>query len=467
MRRFVILIVLLLLPIVPLVLYVTGVIRPSIQTPTPVALTMWTTSSNPGAYTAILKDFKAIRPYITVTVEQIPDENYANVLKDAWARGKGPDIFEMPASWVGEFAGDFIAPMPKTTKVFTYTTRKILFRSDVQINQTNVASLTIPQIGSMFADVVAEDVIKDGKIYGLPFSLDTLVLYYNKDLLRGANIAQPPTTWSQLIAMAPRLTVADEDGKILQSAIAIGRGSNVNHSPDIISLLFMQDGVTLNTADGRVLLDESISDGTNLGVNAVTFYTSFANPSKAVYSWNAAQPNSLQAFMRGKTAMYVGYNSDRNTIDANSSVNYGVAPMLHLDENGKDAVYTPAGNPIQINFATYRVFSVFQRSKHPQEAWNFIQFIAKQRSEVSKYLLQTRGVGALREILTAQVANPDMSVFAEQAVSARSWYHGRDAGATSRALVTMLDNIADGKTSVADGLAQARGQIELTTRIRR
>ncbi len=467
MRRYIILIALLLLPIIPLVLYVTGVIRPAAKTPSPVALTMWTTSASPGAFAAILKDFNAIRPYITITVEQIPDTNYANALKDAWARGKGPDIFEMPASWVGEFANDFIAPVPKSTSVFTYTTRKIVFRTDVQINQTNVPSITVSQLRSDFADVVSEDVVRSGKIYGLPFALDTLVLYYNKDLLRSANIAQPPSTWTQLIAMAPRLTVADEGGKILQSAIAIGRGSNVNHAADIISLLFLQDGVTMNTDDGLVPIDQSLSDKTNLGVNAVSFYTSFADPTRAVYSWNATQPNSLQAFMRGKTAMYIGYNRDRNVIDANSSVNYEVAPMLHLDDNGKDAVYTAAGNPIQVNYATYNVFSVFQRSKHPQEAWNFIQYVAKQSGEVTKYLGPTRGVGALRSILTKQSADPGFKVFAEQAISARSWYRGRDAGATERALTTMLDNIADGKVKALDGLAQARGQIELTTKIRR
>lgn len=467
MRRYIILIALLLLPIVPLVLYVTGVIRPAVKTPSPVALTMWTTTSSPGALAAILKDFKAIRPYITITVEQIPENNYAIALKDAWARGKGPDIFEMPATWIGEFADDFIAPIPKSTKVFTYTTRKIVFRTDTQINQTNVPSITTTQLRNDFADVVSEDVVRNGSIYGLPFSLDTLVLYYNKDLLRNANIAQPPATWSQLIALAPRLTVADEGGKILQSAIAMGRGSNVSYSADIISLLFMQDGVTMNTEDGRVPLDESLSDETNLGVNAVSFYTSFANSTRAVYSWNASQPNSLQAFMRGKTAMYIGYNRDRNTVDANSSINYDVAPMLHLDDNGKDAMYTAAGNPIQVNYATYNIFSVFQRSKHPQEAWNFVQYVAKQPIEVTKYLRQTRGVGALRSVLTTQSADPGFSVFADQAISARSWYHGRDAGATVRALTTMLDNIADGKTKPLEGLAQARGQIELTTRIQR
>ncbi len=46
-----------------------------------------------------------------------------------------------------------------------------------------------------------------GKIYSLPYQRSVPVLYYNKDALREAGIAHPPTTWSELIADAQKLTV--------------------------------------------------------------------------------------------------------------------------------------------------------------------------------------------------------------------------------------------------------------------
>jgi ABC-type glycerol-3-phosphate transport system substrate-binding protein len=464
MRRFVILIIILLIPLIPLALYVFGVIKPAVRAPRPVKLTFWTTADNAKTIESLIKEYNALRPYITITVEQVPADDYTSRLKDAWARGKGPDVFELPASSIGEFSTDFLAPVPAQTSVFTYFSKKILFRNEVEIKQTIIPSLTVPQLRHDFADVVAEDVVRDGKIFGLPLSLDTLVLYYNRDILRSANIVEPPITWSQLTNIAPKLTIADEDGKLLQSAIPLGRGSNVRHAADIISLLFLQDGVVLEGQDGNVHLDDTkLADGTNLGENALAFLISFANPAKAVYSWNAEQPNSLDAFMRGKAAMYIGYDADRQTIADNSSIDFGVAPMLHLQEDGKDALLTAAGNPLQVNYGNYRVLSVFQRSPAVNEAWNFLQFITKQESLARKYLTATKRVGALRSILAQQANDPDLGVPAQQAISARSWYRGRNATLTEQHLRNMIDSAASG-TSALQALSLARKQIELTTK---
>jgi len=463
MKRFIILISILLVPIIALVLFITGVIKPKVVAPKRVTLTMWTTTDNSVAFKPILEKFRAIRPYISITVEKVASDDYATLLKDAWARGKGPDIFELPASWTGQFANDFIVPVPKVTNVYTYYAKKVLFKTDVTIKKTPIPSVTVPQLENDFAYVVSEDVVRNGNIYGLPLSLDTLVLYYNKDILRSANIAEPPKTWSQLAAVAPRLSIADEQGKLLQSAIAIGRGSNVLHSADIISLLLLQDGVNMNS-DGKVLMDVSESDeGTNLGVNALTFYASFASPSKAVYSWNAEQPKSLDAFMRGKTAMYIGYNAERDTIESKSSINLGIAPMLHLQEDGKDALFTAAGNPMQVNYGDYQVYSVFQRSAFPEEAWNFVQYMTKQADVASLYLTATRKIGALNSILAKQSSDPEIGTQAQQAISARSWYHGTGATAAMQNLSAMLDSVADGKAAPLEALTLARKQIELTT----
>ncbi|MBI4089832.1 MAG: extracellular solute-binding protein [Candidatus Kerfeldbacteria bacterium] len=465
MRRFVILIVILLIPIIPLSLYIFGVIRPAVRAPTPVSLTYWTTTDDAKTLEPLLAEYNALRPYITIKVERVPTDDYASRLKDAWARGRGPDMFELPASWIGEFAADFLAPVPAQTNVFNYVSKKILFRTDTEIKQATVPSVTVPQLQRDFADVVAEDVVRDGKIYGLPLWLDTLVLYYNRDILRSANLVEPPKTWQQLTNIVPKLTIADEEGKLLQSAVPLGRGRNVRHAADIVSLLFLQDGVLLEGENGNVHLDDSKStDGTNLGENALAFLVSFANQGKAVYSWNADQPNSLEAFIRGRSALFLGYEADRAAIAAGSSIDFGVAPMLHLQADGKDALLTPAGNALQVNYGNYRVLSVFQRSKHVNEAWNFVQYITKQDAVALKYLNATKRVGALRSILAKQVGDPVLGVQAEQAISARSWYRGRNATLTEQHLMDMIDSVASGQAAPLQALTLARKQIELTTK---
>lgn len=464
MRRYLILIAVLLVPLIPIGLLALGVIKRPVNTPKTVELTVWTSHDDIKAYETLVKSYNQVRPYIKITIEQVTPDNYTSRLKDAWARGKGPDVFELPASSIGEFADDFVLPIPPTTKVFTYVPRKVFFRKEVEIQQTTIPSITVAQLSKDFADVVSDDVVRNDNIYGLPLSLDTLVLYYNRDILRSGNIVEPPKTWGQLAGMVPKLTIADEQGKILQSAIPLGTAANVAHAADIISLLFLQDGVTMNGPDGSVLLDQSLSsEGTNLGVNALTFYTSFSNPNKQSYSWNADQPNSREAFIRGKTALYIGYGSDQHEIETKTSINFGVAPIPHLQTDGKDALLTPAGNALQVNYGNYSVLSVFQRTNNPHEAWNFVQFITKQPQYAALYLNATKRVGALRSMLAQQQEDPSQSVFAEQAISARSWYHGRNATAVTQYLHDMINSVAQGAAQPLEALALARKQIELTT----
>ena len=48
----------------------------------------------------------------------------------------------------------------------------------------------------------------DGKMIGMPFNSSTPLLYYNKDAFAKAGIANPPTTWEEVEAIAPKLKEA-------------------------------------------------------------------------------------------------------------------------------------------------------------------------------------------------------------------------------------------------------------------
>lgn len=55
-----------------------------------------------------------------------------------------------------------------------------------------------------------------GKQYGIPYTMDSYMLYYNKDLLREAGIENPPETVGQLREMAQKLTKKDANGEYTQ-----------------------------------------------------------------------------------------------------------------------------------------------------------------------------------------------------------------------------------------------------------
>ncbi len=76
---------------------------------------------------------------------------------------------------------------------------------------------------SGFADGILEAATYEGEVYGLAPTVNTLGIYYNKDLLPAAGV-QPPTTWEELKAAAAKLTEGDRYG-VAFSGIATYEGS--------------------------------------------------------------------------------------------------------------------------------------------------------------------------------------------------------------------------------------------------
>jgi ABC-type glycerol-3-phosphate transport system substrate-binding protein len=232
------------------------------------------------------------------------------------------------------------------------------------------------------------------------------------------------------------VTRFDGIGTIIQSGAAIGAADNVDRSPDILQLLMMQNGAAMTDADGVASFDEYPPElvGRPLppGAEALVFYTDFANPEKEVYSWNDKMPNSLDAFVSGKTAYFFGYAYHLPVIrQLNRNLNFGIAPMPQI-----------AGNP-DVNIANYWIETVSNKTAHPDEAWEFVQFVTNAQNAPT-YLNATNKPTARRGLVSSQLEDLDMSVFASQVPSARSWYHGTDAPAMEEAFRTMIRQYLSG-----------------------
>src|SRR6185295_20421631 len=58
----------------------------------------------------------------------------------------------------------------------------------------------------------------DGKLYGVPWYVDTRLLFYRRDLLRHAGFAEPPRSWrewKQMLAAVSGQGQADRSGILL------------------------------------------------------------------------------------------------------------------------------------------------------------------------------------------------------------------------------------------------------------
>ncbi|MDP2692616.1 MAG: extracellular solute-binding protein [bacterium] len=393
----------------------------------PVTLNYWTIYNDVNTLRSFAESYKVAHPYVNIKVRQIRYEEFDNLFANALADDVAPDIVSMSPRWINRYLGR-LDPMPEGVKVANiYTEGKFQPKTVVTIENNMMPSLDY--IRKSYVTTVVDDIIIGGRVYGLPLFMDTLAMYYNVELLDKAGVPVPPKTWDEFSSAVKKSTKYDRDGNIIQSGVALGTGENVENSFDIISLLMMQNRITM--AQGtKVTFTSGLSDREpgHPVLATMQFYTDFARPTKDVYSWNAKMANSLDEFARGKSIFYFGFAYDAPRLKARGpQIKYNIVPVPQLS----------AADPA--NVANYWIESVVAKSEHKDEAWDFIRYITMPE-RVLKYVEKTGQPSPLREQLVTQQEDPVVGPFALQAITAKNWYRGKDIIAADQAFNDLFTN---------------------------
>ena len=385
---------------------------------------VWGVFDDQTAFDAAIQSFEKANKNISVEFKMIPTtQNYEQTLINALAAGTGPDVFMIHNSWLPKHIGK-LAPLPAVAP------------------GAKAPLMSIRQFQDTFVDVAYNDLVSSGKIYGMPLYVDTLALYYNKDLFSTAGIAQPPVTWNDFLDDVKKLTTYDASRNVIRSGAAIGSAHNVNRATDILMMLMLQSGVQMTNPDNTEATFAHSVDGQPVGENALTFYTDFTNPQKEVYTWNESQDYSIDAFSAGKTAMMINYAHQMPIIQQKASrLNWAVAPAPQASVNDKRT------------YADYWPLSVSGQSKYPNQAWQFVYYMTAGDGALA-YLNATNRPTARRDLVSQQQSDPNLGVFAEQSLTARSWHQADDA-AIETIFSDMIDNVNLGRQSVTDAIKGA------------
>jgi multiple sugar transport system substrate-binding protein len=411
----------------------------------PLTLKVWGVFDDSDSFNSIFNDYRTLHPYVSIEYRKFRYDEYADEILDALAEDQGPDIMFLHDTWMREWQPRLL-PAPSSVSLAFIEVKGGLKKERI-VTLKSLPVLTQSQLKNNFVDAVAADAIipteqSDPRlplvpqIYGLPMSVDTMVLYYNRDLLNAAGIAQPPTYWKDFQEDVKLLTKLDETGAIIQSGAAIGTSANVERADDILALLMMQNGTAMTDSDGVATFDRYTTEtqGQDLppGAVALVFYNDFANPTKEVYTWNANMPDSLQAFADGRTAFFFGYQYHLEQIrQLNPKLNFGISSMPQIEGNKP------------MNYANYWLAAASKKTEHPDEAWDLLQFMTK-AEEAQKYVQTAKKPTALRSLVNSQLEDLDLAVFAAQVTTARTWYRGTDAAATEEAMLEMIDSMLEG-----------------------
>jgi ABC-type glycerol-3-phosphate transport system substrate-binding protein len=280
----------------------------------------------------------------------------------------------------------------------------------------------------------------------LPFLIDPMVMYWNRDLLSSAGFGQPPTYWNELLAIAPKVTSLDRSS-IRKSAVALGTWGNVAHAKEILSVLFMQAGdkVVVRGQDGALLpvLGSNSGGGSADAPSALRFYTDFANPTKTTYSWNRSLPLSTNAFLAGDVALYFGFVSEYDTIAArNPNLRFSVAQMPQVE-----------GSLSSVTFGKMVGLAIPRAAQNIEGAAIVAEKLVS--PEAITLLAEATGLPPVRRDVSFDTSsNAAAGTFAQAALISRGWIDP-EPKTTDTIFQTMIESVISGAAEPATAVATA------------
>lgn len=407
-----------------------------------VNLTVWGLWDDSDAFRDIISDYSERNKNITVNYYKKEYQEYEDMLLNSMAEGNGPDVFLIDNNWVQKYIKK-IVPMPQ---------------ENPPVNEIANPSgaLAAADLRNSFVDAVYYDAVWDSKVYALPLSVDTLAMYYNRDMLNNAGIPRVPADWTEFKEAAAKIKKLDEKGNITRAGAAIGTADNISRSADILMLLMMQSGAKMTNPDysSAAFAEKAEQGGESFspGEMALKFYTNFSNPAYDIYTWNAKMKNSIDAFAERECAFIFGYSYMADEIRKKQPyLDFDIAEVPQIKESNSE-----------INYANYWMFAVSRFSKHPYAAWDFIKFMTS-KNEAQKYLLATGNPTARKDLYTYQASDPDLSVFASQILTAKSWLQ-KDPAQVDKIFSEMINDVIFGRRSAEEAVKYAQDRVTQTMR---
>jgi ABC-type glycerol-3-phosphate transport system substrate-binding protein len=352
-------------------------------------------------------------------------DEYENELIKAFAAGNGPDIFSVHNTWTVQHL-DLMMSLEEAQTIYNKAVEQKSGCSKPPKLEKSL--LTEREYKGAFVNVVGNDFVKNGKIYGIPLTVDTMALFYNEDLFADAGIARPPENWDDFKENAEKLTKVDEYNNIIQSGAAIGTAENIYRAGDILALLMLQTGCSIvnpETLESTVDVQVQNPDTGKLfwpALEAMQFYVSFANGSNPNYTWNPRMHHSVDSFIEGKTAMMIGYTYAIETIKNKAPhLNFKVVeiPQVKGVQPGK-----------KLTFANYWGYVVSRESAEvankPLEAWKFLKFLGE-KEQIGYYAEETKQPASRLDVIGEQIGEPGLGTFAQQALLAKSFIQPDEA----------------------------------------
>jgi len=308
-------------------------------------LKFWAMGTEAEFVTKLVPEFQRRNPGIKVDVQQIPWNAAQEKLVTAFASDNTPDICQLGNTWIAQFASlNAIISLDK------------YIADSPSINKENY-----------FTGVWDTNII-DSLVYGIPWYIDTRLMFYRTDVFKEAGYDEPPRSWGELYDLCKKI-----------KALHRGEDKYAIYLPTNEWNPFIMFALENNAS----LLKENNSRGnfdSKEFKEAFRYLTNFHKEKLAPLGISQVT-NVYQAFVEEYFSIYISgpwnINEFKKWMTDDLAGKWSTAPMPSKNGDHYPGVSLAGGSSLVI----------FNNCKHIQEAWKFIEFLSETSTQLEFYHL--------------------------------------------------------------------------------
>ncbi len=364
-----------------------------------------------------IKDYGSQFKKKVIYIEKDP-RTFDRDLLNAIAAGESPQAIITSTDWIAKNR-DKLTP-PKVS---------IISAENMETTFVDIAT------ASLVEHKTTQDGIDEKTIWGLPLWIDPLVLFWNKDLFNQSLVAQAPETWDSFLDASNKIKELGTGGAVIKAGAAFGRARNIPLHKEILSLLLMQQGSSIDE-----IFSLPTKEKEQAILSALRFYTDHGKPGTNAYTWNGTIATPREFFIEGKLGMMLDYYSYKKELtDKNPHRAFGVSPVPQMQ--GGKLVY----------IADVRAITVPKGASEKDAAWGFARFLVSQ-PELKKITSKNITVPARRDLVAIDSLPEILKKSVLNAKSSFEMYSKEN----SMLISEMIESIANGQLLPSEAISTAR-----------
>ena len=306
--------------------------RPAVPTLVPAAITFFSSDYEAEYYQLLADEFNGLHPDIQVQVESARGQEYSPDFYSV-------DVFAGPQLYGAQLQeqGDILDMSP-------------FIEHDLAFDPSDFIPGTLEAFSS------------ENALWAIPFGIDPLVMYYNRDLFDAAGVAYPQSGWTWEDFLDAALAVNDPEANVFGYV-------STPQSNDPIPFIYQHGGRILDdpAEPTRTTFDEPLT------IEAVEWYADLIhgyNVIPTLEQRRLAFPGTngiLQGIGQGRVGMWVGALSERGGSYQRRQrweMEWGVAPLPRDVQS--------------MTLADVRGYYISAHTQHYEACWQWVTFISKQ-----------------------------------------------------------------------------------------